>query len=247
MDCPRARVVAVIQARCGSTRLPGKVMAPLAGRSSLGWVVRAAQASAEIDRVVVATSTSEQDDPIETLAQSWGVGLVRGSEDDVLSRFIQVIDADEPDAVVRLTADCPMLDPEVIDLVVRTWRASPQFDYVSTVLYRSLPRGLDVELVTVSTLRRVGQLAAGFHRAHVTSYIYSHSADFRVLGLGLATELSPYRVTLDTAEDLMVLQALSAGLGDEVPDWRTVVSWLDAHPDVAHINAGVAQKALERG
>jgi spore coat polysaccharide biosynthesis protein SpsF len=236
-----------VQARCGSDRLPRKVLLPLAGRPALGWVVRAARESAEVDDVVVATTTAHEDDVIEDLAGSWGVPVLRGSVDDVLSRFVAVVDRERPDAVVRLTADCPMLDPVVIDTVVRTWRASPHLDYVSSVLHRSLPRGLDVELVTSAALRRVDSLATGHHRAHVTSLLYTVPDGFDLLGLSFAPAASRYRITLDTPEDAAMLAALADGLGDAAPAWRDVVRWLDAHPGVAGLNAGVRQKSLEQG
>src|SRR5262245_60409267 len=137
----RLRVHAVVQARMGSSRQPGKVLRDLGGRPVLGWVVRAAQACDVVDRVVVATSTEPVDDPVAQLAARLGADVVRGPEQDVLTRFLLAIDAfpDDPaDAVVRLTADCPLLDPDLIALVVDTWRAGPAWDYVSTTLVRSL-------------------------------------------------------------------------------------------------------------
>src|SRR5450631_2640157 len=167
------RINAVIQARTGSTRLPGKVLEDLGGRPVLEWVVRAAQAASQIDTVVVATSTLTGDDVVVDLAGSLGVPVVRGSEDDVLSRFVAALDAYPADAVVRLTADCTLLDPSLIDAVAGAWAAAPGHDYVSTVLVRSLPRGLDVELVTARALRAVDRVAVGHDRVHVTSLLYS--------------------------------------------------------------------------
>src|SRR6476619_824388 len=118
----------------------------------LEWVVRAARAARGLDDVIVATSTLPGDDAVADLAASLGAPVVRGSEDDVLSRYVAALDAHPADAVVRLTADCPLLDPALIDAVVAAWRAAPAHDYVSTVLVRSLPRGMDVELVTAAAL-----------------------------------------------------------------------------------------------
>ncbi|MHB8274948.1 MAG: cytidylyltransferase domain-containing protein, partial [Dermatophilaceae bacterium] len=163
------RINAVIQARAGSTRLPAKVLADLGGRPVLEWVVRAARSARQIDEVIVATSTLAADDVVADLAESLGVVVVRGSEDDVLSRFVAALDAHPCDALVRLTADCPLLDPTLVDAVAGAWAATPTHDYVSTVLVRCLPRGLDVELVTASALRVVDRTAAGHDRVHVTS------------------------------------------------------------------------------
>ena len=246
------RVVAVIQARLGSTRLPGKVLMPLAGRSVLDWVVRAARTCTALDDVVVATSSGSTDDPLVAEARRLGVRLVRGSEDDVLARFVQVVDElDEqqaaPDALVRLTADCPLLDPEIIDAVVGAWRAAPSHDYVSTVVHRSLPRGLDVELITVGALRRVDAVAVAHDRAHVTSAVYADPLAYRVLGVSVAPGAADLRVTLDTAEDYQALVALTDLLGDAAPSWRQTVATLRARPDIIAVNAHVEQKPIQAG
>src|SRR5664279_6083104 len=177
------RINAVIQARTGSTRLPGKVLEDLGGHPVLEWVVRAAQAATQIDRVIVATSSLAGDDVVADLADSLGVAVVRGSEDDVLTRFVAALDAHPCDAIVRLTADCPLLDPTLIDAVAGAWAASPSHDYVSTVLVRCLPRGMDVELVTAGALRAVDRAAVGHDRIHVTSRLYAQPSAYRLLGL----------------------------------------------------------------
>ncbi len=241
------RINAVIQARTGSTRLPGKALADLGGRPVLGWVVRAAQAAAQVEEVIVATSTLAADDAVADLADSLGALVVRGSEQDVLSRFVAALDAHPADAVVRLTADCPLLDPTLIDAVAGAWVAAPTHDYVSTVLVRCLPRGLDVELVTARALRAVDRMATGHDRVHVTSGVYADPAAYHLLGLCVTPPADDLRVTLDTAEDLALLRALVAELPDAPPAWRDVVATLRARPDLVAINAGVRQKPLEAG
>jgi len=240
-------VNAVIQARTGSTRLPGKVLEDLGGRSVLEWVVRAAQAATQIDTVVVATSTASGDDAVADLADSFGVAVVRGSEDDVLSRFVAALDAYPADAVVRLTADCPLLDPTLIDAVAGAWAAAPSHDYVSTVLVRSLPRGMDVELVTARALRAVDRTAGGHDRVHVTSGVYADPTAYSLLGVCVSPPAQDLRVTVDTREDLVLLRALVAELPDAPAAWRDVVAILRARPDLVAINSGVRQKPLEAG
>jgi len=241
------RINAVIQARAGSTRLPGKVLEDLGGRPVLEWVVRAARAATQIDEVIVATSTVAGDDAVADLAASLGCPVVRGSEDDVLSRFVAALDAHPADALVRLTADCPLLDPTLIDAVAGAWAAAPSHDYVSTVLVRCLPRGLDVELVTAEALRAVDRTAVGHDRAHVTSGVYADPTAYRLLGVCVTPPANDLRVTLDTAADLVLLRALVALLPDAPPPWRDVVSTLRARPDLVAVNAGVEQKPLEAG
>ena len=241
------RINAVIQARAGSTRLPAKVLADLGGRPVLEWVVRAARAASRIDEVIVATSTLAVDDVVADLADSLGVAVVRGSEDDVLTRFVAALDAHPCDAIVRLTADCPLLDPTLIDAVAGAWAAAPTHDYVSTVLVRCLPRGLDVELVTARALRVVDRMATGHDRVHVTSALYADPAAFSLLGLCVTPPANDLRVTLDTPADLVLLRALVAELPDAPPGWRDVVAVLRARPDLVAINADVQQKPIEAG
>jgi len=241
------RINAVIQARVGSTRFPGKVLEDLGGRPVLEWVVRAARSAAQIDTIVVATSTKAADDDVAELAENLGVAVVRGSEDDVLSRFVAALDAHPADAIVRLTADCPLLDPTLIDAVAGAWVASPTHDYVSTVLVRCLPRGMDVELVTAGALRAVDRTAVGHDRIHVTSGLYAQPSAYRLLGLCVTPPANDLRVTLDTREDLALLRALVAELSDAPPSWRDVVAVLRARPELVAINAGVRQKPIEAG
>lgn len=241
------RVTAVVQARAGSSRLPGKVLLDLGGRPVLGWVVRAAQEAALVDEVVIATSDRALDDPVEAAARELGVPCVRGSEDDVLSRFVLALDHHPSDAVVRLTADCPLLDPALIDAVVAVWRAVPERDYVSTVLVRTLPRGLDVEVVKADALRRVARTAQAHDRVHVTSGIYADPEAFDILGVCAAPDASDLRVTLDTPEDYDLLRGVVAETGDRPGSLRQLVALLRSRPDLVSLNEGIEQKALEEG
>ena len=243
----RGRVTAVIQARTGSSRLPGKVLRPLGASVVLDWVVRAGQLAEGVDEVVIATSTAAGDDPIAEVGSRLGVPVVRGSEDDVLSRFLLAADRHPTDAIVRLTSDCPLLDPALITQVVALWRADPSVDYVATTLVRSLPRGLDVELATTDALRRVSRTATGHHRTHVTSGLYTEPGDFRLTGIVVSPAANDLRITLDTPEDAALIEAVVAELGDRPPAWRELVALLRNRPDLVAVNAGIEQKRLEEG
>lgn len=240
------RINAVIQARTGSSRLPGKVLRELGGRPVLDRVVGAALAAPGIDEVLVATSGAPGDDAVAERGAALGVGVVRGSEDDVLARFVQAVDEHPCDAVVRLTADCPLLDPALVGLVASTWRDAPGHDYVATTLVRTLPRGLDVELARNDALRALAGTATGHDRVHVTSGLYGDPDRFRCLGLVVAPAADDLRVTLDTADDLHALQGLVGLLGDRT-DWRSVVAALRSHPELVARNAHVRQKSLAEG
>jgi spore coat polysaccharide biosynthesis protein SpsF len=232
----------------GSTRLPGKVLRPLAGRPVLSWVLRAVQAGDCVDELVVATTRNPEDDAVERLALDLGAAVVRGPADDVLSRYIGALDAHPADAVVRLTADCPLIDPALLRMVVALWRAAPEAqDYVATTLHRALPRGLDMEIVSAEALRRADREATGHHRAHVTSYVWNHPELFRLSGIVVAPEAADLRVTLDTDQDAVLLDAVTAELGDRPPGWREVVALLRGRPDLVRLNADVVQKELLEG
>lgn len=247
MDGASARVVAVVQARMQSTRLPGKVLRELGGEPVLAWVLRAARAARGIDEVVVATSTERADNVVAAFAEQRGVRVVRGSQDDVLSRFLRAAEVSAADAVVRLTADCPLLDPAVISQAVALWRVDPALDYVSTTQDRSLPRGLDVEVAAVAALRAVDARSEAHHRAHVTSALYEEGAGFGLASLSFRPPSQHFRVTLDTEDDARLLDAVAALLPARPPRWRDLVRILSERPDLVAINAHVEQKALREG
>ncbi|MFI7461145.1 cytidylyltransferase domain-containing protein [Nonomuraea sp. NPDC049646] len=247
------RIVGIIQARMGSTRLPGKVLRDLGGRSVLGWVVRAARESRALDDLVVATTTQAADDAVSAECDRLGVACHRGPVDDVLTRFMEALAGREAvreagakaGAVMRFTADCPLLDPVVIREAALVFRAVPGLDYLSTSLARTLPRGLDVEIVGRAALERADAEATGFHRTHVTSYVYAHPGESRLLGLAHQPAADDLRVTLDTEDDWRLITRVVEELGDACVPVRTLVSWLRARPEVCALNAHVRQKELQ--
>lgn len=239
------RIVGVVQARMGSTRLPGKVLRRLAGRSVLGRVVRAARDSGALDDLVVATTVEQIDDAVVAECERLAVACHRGSTDDVLSRFVGALDSHPGDAVMRFTADCPLLDPEIIAVVARVYRAVPGLDYAGTSIARTLPRGLDVEIIGAPALRTLSRIATGHHRTHVTSYAYTHPELFRVIGVTLSPDRSALRLTLDTEEDWELMRAVVDHFGDGCVPLAKLADWLHAHPHVLRLNAAVRQKTLE--
>jgi spore coat polysaccharide biosynthesis protein SpsF len=238
------RVNVVIQARLSSTRLPGKILRSLGERSVLNWVIRAAKHVPAFDEVIVATSEAEDDDLVANEATRAGVTVVRGPLDDVLSRYELAAQQHPCDAVVRLTADCPLHDPALLAQVVGLWRADPDLHYVSNTLVRRLPRGFDVELVRRDVLAEQYRNATGAHREHVTSAIHTQPELYRCAGVVAGQDNSDLRVTLDTAEDAALLEAVVAELGDGLPRWREVVALLRSRPDLVALNSQVAQKPV---
>lgn len=237
---------AIIQARMGSTRLPGKVLHELGGRPVLGWVIRAAGQALGGDAVVIATSTAPGDNGVAALATEVNAKVTRGSERDVLARFVQAADEHGAETVVRLTADCPLLDPALIRAATAAF-AELDVDYLSTIDPRTLPRGLDVEVVSAEALHRADEHATGADRSHVTSWLYREPGRARTAGLSFSPPADDLRVTLDTEEDAAALEAIVAELGDRPPSWREVVALLRSRPDIVALNADVEQKQLEEG
>ncbi len=240
------RVIAVIQARMSSSRLPGKVLRPLGDLKVVDWVVRAARGATGVDGVVVATSTDRSDDLLVEHCRRAQVDTVRGSLDDVLDRFVAVLDARPAAGLVRLTADCPLLDPALVAAAVAVFR-SGGCDYVSTVSPRTLPRGLDVEVVASGALRAAAAEARGTDRVHVTPFVRDHPERFPAAGLIMHPGAEDLRITLDTTQDARLLEEIVAVLGDGPHAWRTVVALLRKRPELVALNAGVRQKAASEG
>jgi spore coat polysaccharide biosynthesis protein SpsF len=217
--------VAVVQARMSSTRLPGKVLARLGDHTALELLLLRLRRCRELDHITIATSVDPFDDAIEVETRRLHVPVLRGPLDDVLGRFVQAARATHADAVVRITADCPLTDPDVVDQVVRCWRET-RADYVANVLYpRSYPDGFDVEVITVETLNRLNQTATSpDDREHVTLFIRRHPETFRIAELRLEPELGHLRATLDTSQDLENLRQVIASNGPQVSLRRVVRS-----------------------
>jgi spore coat polysaccharide biosynthesis protein SpsF len=240
-------VVGIVQARAGSSRLPGKVLRPINGVPMLVKVLSRMARSERLDRIVLATTTEAGDDPVADLALSTGALVARGDAFDVLDRFhtaLQLV----PDAtvVVRVTADCPFIDPGIIDDVIAL-RERERADFAANRLPppapRTYPVGLDVEVCTVDALERAWREAERpFEREHVMPYLYSEPSRFRVVVAQLDEDLSGFRWTVDEPADLAAAEALDAACGPEPYDWRHVLDIARARPDITAINAGLGQK-----
>jgi spore coat polysaccharide biosynthesis protein SpsF len=227
----------------GSSRLPGKVLRRLGGRTVLERVALAAKHSGVLDELVVATTVEDTDDAIVAECEAIGVPCYRGPVDDVLTRFLGVLDKHESDIVLRFTADCPLLDPNLVARAYRVFVAAG-VDYMTTSITRTLPRGLDVEVVRTPVLREIDALATDHHRTHVTSYIYTHADQFDVIGMTTQPDLSHLRLTLDTDDDWKLMEAIVEQYGDDPIPVRALADWLAGRPDLIELNAHVLQKAL---
>ncbi len=232
----------IIQARMTSTRLPGKVLMPLAGRPMLAQQIRRLRECRLADEITIATTGNASDDPIAELSRTERVGLFRGDEHDVLSRFVGAAGETGAGAVVRVTADCPLIDPELTDRVIGELLHHPDgCDYAANILDRTYPRGLDVETFWLDTLLRMDRLGrSAAAREHVTIVARSEWPElFLRRSIADADDNSDLRWTVDTAEDLEVVRAIYAGLGDRVAPYTEVLAYARAHPELARINRTV--------
>jgi spore coat polysaccharide biosynthesis protein SpsF len=231
------KTVALIQARMSSTRLPGKVLLEIAGQPMLLQVVQRARQAKSIDAVAVVTSTAADDDAIEQLCQKRGVLCFRGSLDDVLDRYYQAAIHFKADIVVRLTADCPLLDPAVIEQVVRTFHQN-SFDYVANIVEITYPDGLDTEVFRFATLEKAWQEARlKSEREHVTVYILKHPELFRLGSVKQAEDLSSLRWTVDTPQDLEFVRTVYSFFPNTDFGMADIVKVMRAHPDIIDINS----------
>lgn len=245
-------VVGIIQARMGSTRLPGKVMLPLDCHHVLTHVVRRVAASKSIDETAIATSNDQQDEIVERYGLKTGTTVYRGAEFDVLGRLKDAAVELDADIIVRITADCPLVTPTCIDTVVNQL-IKTKADYVSNILYRTVPHGLDAEAFTINSFERVENQAKGErHREHVTLYYREHTDQFK-LGNVTAREMfeehfmhnrTDLRLTLDEAADYELLKTVYENISyDSILDVRDAVLYIDEH-NLTDMNADVRQKTL---
>lgn len=240
------RTVAIVQARMGSTRLPGKVLKALGDRTVLGHVIHRLQAIVELSDITIATTTSLEDDKLVAEAKKYGVRYYRGSESDVLSRYFGAAVECKSDNIVRITSDCPVIDPVVTADVIRFF-IKQQADYASNGLERSFPRGLDTEVFTMDSLTRAYRHAEQeFQREHVTPYLYQNPHLFILKSYINPVNYSQYRWTLDTEEDWAVINEIYKNLYQpgKIFLWQDIVKLMEDCPRIPLLNVHVEQKKL---
>ncbi len=260
----KPRIVAIIQGRMSASRFPGKVLQDLAGRPMLARVFERVCRAATLDHVLVATTRDMADDPVFAFCQAQGYPVFRGEVFDVLDRFYQAARYTQADVIVRITADCPVIDPALIDLVVEEYlRAAPDFaaNRLPPPWKRTFPIGLDVEACSFVALERAWQEAdQKYQREHVMPYFYEgilldafsmtgnslvvSPRGFRVLLVNHARNLGALRWTVDTPEDLALMQAVyNRFSGRDDFAWTDVLDLFAQEPDLAKLNAAVQHKS----
>jgi spore coat polysaccharide biosynthesis protein SpsF len=249
------KIVATIEARMGSTRLPGKVLQDIGGISSLECQIKRLQYSKLIDEIVIATTLNESDEKLVDFANKIGVSVFRGSEEDVLSRILSAAKSVNGDLQVQITGDCPLIDAQIVDQVINKYLdADGKYDFVSNEIIRSYPIGLDCRVFPINILAEVDELCDdSIHRVHGSTYIYVGEGKnkYKSLNLSAPNELNhpKWRWTLDTPEDLEFLRAITNRIGEDITTISAseLTSWLLDHPEIISINSEVRQKRIEEG
>ena len=235
--------VIIIQARMTSTRLPGKILADLEGRPMLARQIERLRRCREVDEIVIATTINETDNPVVELAEASELRSYRGSEIDVLSRYVEAARECRADAVVRITADCPLIDAQVTDRVIRALTSSPErCDYACNILERTYPRGLDVEALTMEALERCHRQATSLEdREHVTSYIRRDFAGLFVRrSITDSVDNSDLRWTVDTPSDLELIRRIyrELDLAHRQLAYPEILAFVRSRRDLVEYNLG---------
>lgn len=236
-------ITALIQARLGSTRLPGKTLMLIEGESLLAHLVKRIKASRYINDIVIATTTNEKDNAIVEFAKNENLKFYRGSENDVLDRFYQASVLYRLETIVRVTPDCPMLDPDVMDIVISKF-TDGNYDYVSNVITPTFPDGLDTEVFSFRILEKTWHEARlPSEREHVTAYILKHPELFKLFNVKRDGEdLSWMRWTVDTKRDLEFVKEIFQRLGNSgIFHMDDVIELFGENPDLLKINSGITR------
>jgi spore coat polysaccharide biosynthesis protein SpsF len=243
------KIGAIIQARMGSTRLSGKVMKVIEGKTVLKHVIERVKQSDFIDVIIIATTTHDRDDVIEAEAIQCGVEFFRGNEDDVLSRYYYAAKNNNLDAIVRITSDCPLIDSKVLDEIINYYQKN-NYDIVSNagsdVLNRTYPRGLDTEIFSFKVLEKAFNNAVEkYQREHVTPYIYENSIN--IFYYKNNVDYSKYRWTLDTEEDFELISEVYKNIYKGTHDFymQDIVRLFKQKPELYNINAHIEQKKIK--
>jgi spore coat polysaccharide biosynthesis protein SpsF len=240
--------VAIIQARMTSSRLPGKVLMPILGRPMLAYEIERLRKVRGVERIVLATTVNRSDDAIAELCATEHLDCYRGSEHDVLGRYYEASVTFGARVIVRVTADCPLLDPDVVERVLWEFStAEDGCDYASNMITPTFPYGMAAEVFSFDALRDAHAHAReAAEREHVTPYIYWRPEQYRLRSVTMSPNLSQHRWTVDTADDFALINRILQALYPVTPDFRMadVLALVQAHPDWQEINRHVRQNML---
>ncbi|MEC5424229.1 glycosyltransferase family protein [Virgibacillus sp. C22-A2] len=240
------KVAAIIQARMGSSRLPGKILKKVLGKPLLAFQLERVEQSKQIDELLVATTNKAIDADVANLCESLGFSYFRGSEADVLERYYKAAIQVKADVVVRLTGDCPIIDPQVIDKIIGDYLLRfHEYQYVSNTLNRTFPRGMDAEVFSFQALKRAHSHAvSSIDREHVTRYLVNNPEMFNLFNVSHSEDYSQHRWTVDTHEDFILISKIIEALYPSTPQFtmKDVIHLLEKNSDWRLINTHIQQK-----
>jgi spore coat polysaccharide biosynthesis protein SpsF len=238
--------VAIVQARMGSTRLPGKILKKINNKVILDYVIDRLRFCKKLDNIVLATTTAKNDDILEQYSVDKKIDYFRGSEEDVLSRYYHAANIYKADIIVRITSDCPFIDPEIVDMVIKK-HIGGNFDYTANTIKRTYPRGLDVEVFNFDVLESDFKNANEKHqREHVTPYIKEHPEKFKLKNIEAKDKLKrpDIRITIDTIEDYELIKKIIQNFNNLNFKAKEIIDFLDKNPDLLEINKNIKQKSV---
>lgn len=241
-------IAAIVQARMSSTRLPGKVMKPILGKPMLAYQIERLKRAHSISNLIIATSTQPEDTVIADLAATLGVDCFRGSLSDVLDRYVGAARTVNPDHVLRTTADCPIIDPDVLDSVCAL-HVADNADYTTNNMPPSWPHGLDLEVIRMDCLEQAWRESESpYDREHVTPFIRERPSRFKIANFASPKDFSYHRWTVDEPEDFELAQQIYEGLYPSSPKFSTrdVLDFLGVHPEISALNRKFAHSSPAR-
>jgi spore coat polysaccharide biosynthesis protein SpsF len=240
-------IAAIVQARSGSTRLPGKIFKTLAGKPMLWHVVNRLSHSKLLDKIIIATTTMPEDDQVEQFCVENSISFYRGSVNDVLSRYYEAAKIYNARIVIRITSDCPVIDPYLIDIMMTHFSNEDHIDYMSNSIHRTFPRGLDTEIFTFSALEKTyNEAKLEYEHEHVTPYIYNNPKKFSIKNYANEIDLSSHRWTVDTAEDFRLIEEIYNSLYQQgkIFLFKDILQLIEERPELTKINQDIKQKKL---
>lgn len=238
------KIVATIEARMTSTRLPGKVLLPANGKPMIEHIINRLRRVPSLDAIVLATTTNAADDPLVAHTAALGIASWRGSEDDVMQRVHDAAASVQADLVVEILGDCPLVDPELIEQIIQMYHHNP-CDYASNCMIRCYPRGMDIQVFSAAAFARSLQLTDDpLNHEHVSLHIRNHPELFRHIHLMPPPSLlwPDLALTLDTMEDYLLLKKIFTHFGDTIPRCQDIVDWLRRQPHLLQMNAHIKRK-----
>jgi len=241
------KVVVIVQARIGSTRLPNKVIKKIKNKMILDYVIERLNFCKKVNDIIIATTTNNKDDILEKYALENKIKYYRGSEEDVLSRYFYTAKKFKADIIVRITSDCPLIDPDIVDYIIKK-HIEKKADYTSNVIKRTFPRGLDTEVFNFETLEvTYNNAIQKYQREHVTTYMIEHPEKFTLQNIEARGKLKrpDIRITLDTIEDFKLINKIFLHFKNLNFKTKDIVNFFNENPKLIDINKNIIQKEVK--